>query len=166
VNSAEVTLHQRLRTTAPAVVLGLVFLLVLNVGVILANTSGGHSISKIGLSVVLVALLLLAVLFLLALRIVVRVVSTPMGSRLEVVYGPGGFVRQAFGPDEITSVSAHDVSFLQSGGWGYRGSLTVLRHATLATRRGAALQLDLSGGRRFIVTVDDPDAFVVALTRR
>lgn len=161
--SSEVTLQQRLRTTAPAVVLGLALLLVLNVGVILANTTNGHPIPKIALGVVLVAMLALAILFLLTLRIVVGVVSTPKGPSLQVAYGPGGFVRQVFGPEEIVSVSAHDVSFVQSGGWGYRGSLVVLRRATLATRRGVALQLHLTGGRRFTVTVDDPEAFVAAL---
>jgi hypothetical protein len=165
VTPLEVIVQQRLRTTAPAVVLGLAFLLVLNVSVIIANTTSGHAIPAIGLSVVLVALTLLLVVFLLALRIVVRVVTTSQGSYLQVAYGPGGFVRQVFIAGEIVSVSARDVSFSKSGGWGYRGSLVLLRRATLATRRGAALQLDLSKGRRFVVTVDDPEAFVVALQR-
>jgi hypothetical protein len=148
------------------VLLGLVLLLIVNVGVILANTSGGHSIPTVALIVVVALVALVLLLFLLALRIVVQVVSSPEGPYLRVAYGPGGLVRQVFPVKAIVSASVEDVSFLHSGGWGYRGSLVVVRRATLATRRGAALQLVLSRGRRFTVTVDAPEAFVLALQAR
>lgn len=158
-----VTLQRRVRTTALAAVLGLVLLLVVNVDVILANTTNGHATPVGGTIVALAVLVLVLVLFLAALRIVVRVVTTSQGPSLEVLYGPGGFIRQIFKPEEILSASTREVSFFQDGGWGYRGSLVLLRRATLATRSGAALEIDLTRGRRFTVAVDDPEDFVRAL---
>ena len=52
---------------------------------------------------------------------------------------------------------------MQTGGWGYRGSLRLFKRAALVTRRGEALELTLTRKRRFIVTVDDPAVFVAAL---
>lgn len=159
----DVLVEQRLRTTGLAAVLALALALCLNVGVVMANTTDGHALPALAVLVAVLVLLLLLTVFLLALRIVVRVVDGLRGPSLEVAYGPGGFVRQVFGPQRIVSATKHDVSFTQSGGWGYRGSLRILRRASLVTRRGDALQLDLVGGRRFIVTVDDPASFAAAL---
>jgi hypothetical protein len=159
----EVLVEQRLRTTGIAAVLALALALCLNVGVVMANTTDGHSLPSLAVLIAALILLVLLTFFLLALRIVVRVVEGPRGPSLEVAYGPGGVVRQIFGPQRIVSATKHDVSFAQSGGWGYRGSLKLLRKASLVTRRGDALQLDLVGGRRFVVTVDDPLSFVAAL---
>jgi hypothetical protein len=72
-------------------------------------------------------------------------------------------VRQAFEPAEIEGAYARNFSFAEMGGWGYRGSLRLMRRAALVTRRGNALELELSRRRRFIVTVDEPDEFVSAL---
>jgi hypothetical protein len=159
----EVLVEQRLRTTGLAAVLALALALCLNVGVVMANTTDGHALSVLAVLIAVLILLTLLAFFLMALRIVVRVENGFRGPSLVVAYGPRGFVRQVFGPQRIVSASKHDVSFAQSGGWGYRGSLRLLRHASLVTRRGDALQLDLVGGRRFTVTVDDPISFAVAL---
>jgi hypothetical protein len=159
----EVLVEQRLRTSGLAAVLALALALCLNVGVVMANTTDGHSLPAAAVLIVVLVLLVLLTLFLLALRIVVRVVDGFHGPSLEVAYGPGGFVRQVFGPQRIVSATKHDVSFAQSGGWGYRGNLRLLRRASLVTRRGEALELDLVDGRRFIVTVDDPASFAAAL---
>jgi hypothetical protein len=159
----EVLVEQRLRTTGLAAVLALALALCLNVGVVMANTTDGHALPALAVFIGVLVLLMLLTFFLLALRIVVRVVDGPRGPSLEVAYGPGGLVRQVFGPQRIVSATTHDVSFAQSGGWGYRGNLRLLRRASLVTRRGDALQLDLVGGRRFIVTVDDPVSFATAL---
>jgi hypothetical protein len=94
---------------------------------------------------------------------VVRVVEAPRGRALEVLYGPRGIVRQFFGPDQLVAAHTGHFSYLQMGGWGYRGSLKLIRRAALATRRGDALDVDLSGKRRFIVTVENPASFVAAL---
>jgi hypothetical protein len=96
-------------------------------------------------------------------RIVVRVVETPPGRTLEVLYGPRGVVRQEFGPGRLVSAQARNYSMMQMGGWGYRGSLKLLRQAAVVTRSGAALDVRLKGKRRFIVTVDSPEDFIHAL---
>ena len=106
---------------------------------------------------------IVAVVAALATRIVARVVQTPEGRRFEVVYGPGGMIRQSFGADDIEHAGTTSLSLLRTGGWGYRGSLAVLRRAAVVTRGGEALRLDLKGGRRFSITVDDPSAFAEAL---
>jgi hypothetical protein len=160
---SEVLVEQRLRTIGLAAVLALALALCLNVGVVMANTTDGHSLPALAVSIAVLVLLALLSLFLLALRVVVRVIDESHGPSLEVAYGPGGFLRQVFGPEQIVSATKYDVSFLQSDGWGYRGSLKFLRRASLVTRRGDALRLDLVGGRRFIVTVDEPETFAAAL---
>jgi hypothetical protein len=110
--------------------------------------------------VVLIALVLVILLF---TRVVVRVVQTDFGRGLEIVYGPGGVVRQVFEPAEVEGTYARNLSFAEMGGWGYRGSLRLIRRAALVTRRGDALELELSRRRHFIVTVDEPADFVSAL---
>jgi hypothetical protein len=159
----EIVVQQRLHTTGFVALLGLAFALFLNVGVVMANTTNGHALPIWGVLIAVAVLLLLLVFILVALRIEVRVVSAPQGRALEVAYGPGGYLRQIFRAERIVSVSTLDVSFLESGGRGYRGSLRFRRRASLVTRRGTALQLNLEGERRFIVTVDDPEAFITAL---
>ena len=109
------------------------------------------------------SVLVVAVVAVLASRIVARVVQTSDGRRFEVVYGPGGMIRQSFDATDIEHAQATSLSLLRTGGWGYRGSLALLRRAAVVTRSGDALRLDLSRGRRFAITVDDPTAFAEAL---
>ncbi len=59
---------------------------------------------------------------------------------------------------EIERVTSEDVRPMAWGGWGYRGSLRVARRAAWIVRGGDALVLHLTGGRRFLVTVDDAAA--------
>lgn len=158
-----VLVERRLRSTGLACVLALALTLCLNVAVVMVNTTDGHSLPTLAVLIAAMILLVLLSFFLLVLRIVVRVVDGLRGPSLEVAYGPGGLVRQVFGPQRIVAATTHHVSFATSGGWGYRGSLRFLRRASLVTRQGDALQLDLIGGRQFIVTVDDPASFVTAL---
>jgi hypothetical protein len=116
-----------------------------------------------GLLLELVVLIALVLVILLFTRVVVRVVQTDFGRGLEIVYGPGGVVRQVFEPAEVEGTYARNLSFAEMGGWGYRGSLRLIRRAALVTRRGDALELELSRRRHFIVTVDEPADFVSAL---
>jgi hypothetical protein len=161
VQERTIVVEERLRTR------GLTMLLA-SIGVLFIGGSIGlaSGISKLPttfyvIETVVVVILLSATL--LFTRIVVRVVETPPGRALEVVYGPGGVVRQVFGPDRLVSASARNYSMMQMGGWGYRGSLKLLRQAALVTRRGDALDVRLTSKRRFIVTVDRPEDFVRAL---
>jgi hypothetical protein len=137
--------------------------LFLVVSVTLIVTAKSASLPATIYAVEIVVPLGLLVGYLMFLRIVVRVVETPNGRSLEVLYGHGGFVRQVFGPDKLVAAYARNFSYMQMGGWGYRGSVRLLRQAALATRRGDALELQLKKGRRFIVTVDNPADFVAAL---
>jgi hypothetical protein len=162
-SSGPVLVEQRLRSAGLAVVLALVLAVFINFGVIFTNTTDGNAVPTVALVVSYSVLALLFAFFLLAIRIVVRVVEVPQGRVLEILYGPGGLVRQVFGPGQLQSASAQDLSFMEMGGWGYRGSLKFLKRAALVTRRGDALELSLAKKRRFIVTVDDPAAFVTAL---
>lgn len=107
---------------------------------------------------------LMLLLVVMAQRVVVRVCEAEDGRCLEVLYGPGGLWRQVFRADEIVSAEVRDVSLMRMGGWGYRGSLRLMGWAALVTRPGNALALELTGGRRFMVTVDEPEAFASALS--
>jgi hypothetical protein len=84
---------------------------------------------------------------------------------LVVEYGSLVKFRQRFRANQIVDAQVVTVSFLQSGGFGYRGSIRLIRRAALATRRGEALRLSLQRGRVFIVTVDDAAEFVALLAK-
>jgi len=58
---------------------------------------------------------------------------------------------------KIESAHAIDVRPVARGGWGYRGSLRVFGRAAWVVRAGPGLEVQLSGGRRVVVTVDDPE---------
>ena len=118
------------------------------------------------LVVVAVAFVVQLTAIVLFLRVVVRVIQMESGRALLVAYGPGGHLRQVFEPSEIESAQVRELSFTQMGGFGYRGSLRLLRRAALSTRRGDALELHLTRGRKFFVTVDDPADFVSALSHQ
>ncbi len=108
------------------------------------------------------ALGVLAAAAALLMRVVVRVVEGPEGRALEIVYG-NGIIRQSIAASEMERVDTVSVAPWRWGGWGYRGSMRLLGRAALVTRGGPALRVTLRNGRRFEVTVDEPDAFVEAL---
>lgn len=47
--------------------------------------------------------------------------------------------------------------FILGVGWGYRGSLTLFGRAAVILRTGPGLRLDLTDGKSFYITIDDPD---------
>jgi hypothetical protein len=161
-STGEIVIEERLRSTGLAVVNALLVVVVVSVCAIGASMRPAGSAPLVIIIVGSLATLFLLCAFLAALRIVVRVVETAQGRELVVVYGPGGLVRQVFGPEQIVSASVQGPPRLMAG-WGYQGSLKLLRQAAVITRRGTALQVALTGKRRFSVSVDDPDAFVAAL---
>ena len=59
--------------------------------------------------------------------------------------------------DRIESATVIDVRPMEWGGWGYRGMLTLMRQAAVVLRAGPGLRLDLTDGRVFVVTVDEPE---------
>jgi hypothetical protein len=155
-------LEQRLRGGGVASTIGAITFVFILISTIFLE-SGSSSFPIWGLAIELVVLVGLVTTMLLFTRVVVHVVQSEFGRGLEILYGPGGYVRQAFEPTEIEGAYARNLSFAEMGGWGYRGSLRLMRRAALVTRRGDALELELSGRRHFIVTVDEPDDFVSAL---
>lgn len=80
-----------------------------------------------------------------------RVVATPRGVR--VAYG---VLRVPLTRIPIQRITAAEATDLVAMSWGYRGSLRLFRKAAVVIRGGAALQLDLDGGKhQFVVTIDD-----------
>ncbi len=157
-----VLIEQRLRTRGLVGFLLAVLAVFLAIAAsFMANTTG--AVPSSAFAIVGAISLILAIPVFLFWRIDVRILDGPTGNALEIAYGPAGVIVQKFGPDKLISASANSFTYLQMGGWGYRGSLRVLRRAALATRRGEALDVQLAGKRRFIVTVDHPEDFVRAL---
>lgn len=67
--------------------------------------------------------------------------------------------------DRITAADEIDVRPRSWGGWGYRGSVRVLRRAAWLLRAGPGIKLTLTDGRVFVVTVDKADEGVAVLQR-
>ena len=160
--SSVIVIEERLRTRGMSLAVAAVWLLVAVVEVLVLSLSSSNT-PWVAVVVVAVALVLLVLIYVGSLKVIVRVIDEPAGRTLEVLYGPGPIVRQRFRTDEIERASAHHLSFTQMGGWGYRGSLRFFKYAALSTRSGDALMLNLSGARRFVVTVDEPESFAEAL---
>jgi len=162
--SSVIVVEERLRTTGLSVTLWLVTVVMLAVEVTVLAVAGSPGKQWVPIAIVAVVTVGLMGVSVATSRIVVRVLESSTGRILEVLYGPGPLLRQVFTPEEILAARAQSVTALSVGGWGYRGSLRFMKYAVLITRRGDALELTLSGGRRFVVTVDEPEAFASALT--
>jgi hypothetical protein len=160
--SSVIVIEERLGTRRLSLALATLWLLAVVVEVLLISLSSLNT-PWVAIVAVAVAFVLLVMIFVGSLKIIVRVIDEPAGRTLEVLYGPGPIVCQRFRANEIEKASAHHLSFTQMGGWGYRGSLRFFKYAALSTRRGDALMVNLSGARRFVVTVDEPEAFAEAL---
>lgn len=85
------------------------------------------------------------------------------GSGLHVHYGFLPWPSTHVSVDQIDSASVIDVRPMEWGGWGYRGSLTLMRQAAVVLRAGPGIRLDLDNGKVFVVTVDDPETPVALL---
>jgi hypothetical protein len=164
VATSTVLIEQRLRSTNLTIVLGIAIVVLANVVVLVVNATSVHSLPVLAVLVLAVGFAIVLFFFVVSLRVVVRVVDDARGRRLEILYGPGGVMRQRFDRTDIESASAENLTLMQMGGWGYRGSLRLFHRAALVTRRGEALALTLRGNRRFVITVDVPTHFVEALS--
>ncbi len=74
---------------------------------------------------------------------------------LRVSSGPLHWPNVSIPLDQVETASAIHFNPLRWGGWGYRGSLRLLGRAAGGLRAGPAIELQLTRGRRFAVTVDD-----------
>lgn len=84
-------------------------------------------------------------------------------SGLHVKYGVLPWPRTNVAVDDMESASVIDVRPMEWGGWGYRGSLKLMKQAAVVHRAGPGIRLDLHGGKVFVVTVDGPAAAVALL---
>jgi hypothetical protein len=94
-------------------------------------------------------------------------VAVAVGERgVHVRAGALRWPRMHFSLDEIEAARCVDWHPTKEGlvsGWGYRGSLRLMRRAGWVLRGGPALELDLTGDRRFVVTVDGADEAAAVL---
>ena len=84
---------------------------------------------------------------------------------LQVAYGPLHWPRTRIGTNRIESADVIDVHPTQWGGWGYRGSIKLMKRAAVVLRRGPGLHLRLRDGSEFAVTVNHPEPGADLLNR-
>lgn len=123
-------------------------------------------LAALGISIALGSALVPGLMVLAATVIVllfasIRVQAGPAG--LSVSYGMLPWPRTHIALDQIQSASAIDVVPMQWGGWGYRGSLKLMKQAAVVLRKGPGIKLELDRNRTFVVTVDNPDQAVAVL---
>ncbi|MDE0600189.1 MAG: DUF1648 domain-containing protein [bacterium] len=121
----------------------------------------------LGLAILLVGLALLLItelwigLVMLGISILMtffgRIRVTADRSGLSVRYGVLGWPRRSIPIRRIAAARAVDIRPTEWGGWGYRGSLAIMRRAAVVLRAGPGIRLDLRDGKVFAVTIDDPE---------
>jgi uncharacterized membrane protein len=74
---------------------------------------------------------------------------------LRIAYGALRWPVQRIALAEIQQASMLRVKPMEWGGWGYRGSLKLLRRAAIVLRAGEGIRLELAGQRTLVITVDD-----------
>lgn len=82
---------------------------------------------------------------------------------MQVKYGRLPWPTTRISVDRIDTASTIEVRPSEWGGWGYRGSLKLMRQAAVVHRAGPGIRLDLKDGKIFVVTVDDPQIGVALL---
>lgn len=82
----------------------------------------------------------------------VRVTASARG--LRIAFGPFGVPSRRMPLERIERAEATEIEPLRWGGWGYRWAGP--GRSSVIVRRGPGLVLDLRGGGRFAVTVDEP----------
>ena len=113
---------------------------------------------------VVVVLTRLAELWIVALALLTAVVVATFShirvtadqSGLQVRYGLLRWPRTSVPIHRIATARAIDIRPADWGGWGYRGSLTLMKRAAVVLRAGPGIRLDLHDGKVFAVTINDP----------
>jgi hypothetical protein len=78
--------------------------------------------------------------------------------QLVIRYGYLGWPRQRLALARVSAARAVELAPLDHGGWGYRGSLRFFGRAAVVVRGGDALELDVDGGKRLSITLDDAES--------
>jgi hypothetical protein len=76
---------------------------------------------------------------------------------VRIAYGLLHWPVQRVALGEIQQASMLQVKPLEWGGWGYRGSLKLMRRAAIVLRAGQGIRLELAGDRTLVITVDDAE---------
>lgn len=84
---------------------------------------------------------------------------------LTITYGWWSWPRTRIPIDRIAAATAIDVVPAEWGGWGYRGSVRLFRQAAVVLRKGEGILVELTDGRRFVVTIDDAATAAAVLGR-
>lgn len=85
-----------------------------------------------------------------------RISITVDDTHLRTAFAWPGFIRVRIPLAEIERLEyVPDLRPVRYGGWGYRGSLRLLKKAAVVLRRGPGVIFALTGDRRYIVTVDE-----------
>lgn len=74
---------------------------------------------------------------------------------LTVGYGTLPWPKTRISLDEIATVTSLDITPMEHGGWGYRGSRRIMGKAAVIVRGGEGIHLGLNDGTEFVVTVDN-----------
>lgn len=75
---------------------------------------------------------------------------------MTVRYGLIPWPRTDLAIEDIDRATVIDVRPAEWGGWGYRGTLALMRQAAVVLRAGPGIRVDLKNDKVFVVTVDDP----------
>jgi len=123
----------------------------------------GIALTALVASAIPAAVCLLAAVVLLHFRhITVTVDETHLRTRFA-----GPVVRVSIPLAEIERLEfVPDLRPVRYGGWGYRGSLRLLKKAAVVLRRGEGVIFALTGNRRFIITVDDAESLARTVHER
>lgn len=127
----------------------LVVLVLLEGGLIHLMLSQTPGLAKWGIAV--------HVLLLFGLSLMWKVRVTLNERALTIHYGQLGWPRQRLPLERIVSAQTFELEPMEHGGWGYRGSLRLTNRAAVVVRSGLALRLELQGGKRLSITVDDAE---------
>lgn len=92
-----------------------------------------------------------------------RLDVTVRATGVTVAYGLRGWPYQHIGLADIVGARVEWVGWRSSGGLGYRGSLRLFKQARILVRHGECLRLDLVGGRRLWVSINQAEGAVTAL---
>jgi len=134
-------IEQRLRTSGLVLAIAAVLVVFVGASIAVASSNGSHSLPVTGIIVEMSRAALLSVF---ALSHVCSLSWYGSWRRAMVERSRSSTVQvawcaQIFGPTNCSRHPLKNFSFMQMGGWGYRGSLKFLP-AALVTRRGNALE--------------------------